>query len=49
MEKAHNKSITFAAWFWPGDPDYYYDLFELGVDVIITDYPINVSNQFFVK
>ena len=49
VEKAHNKVITFAAWFWPSDPDYYYDLFELGIDVIITDYPINVSNQFFVK
>ena len=45
MEKAHNKGITFAAWFWPSDPDYYYDLFELGIDVIITDYPVKVAKQ----
>ena len=45
VEKAHNKGMTVAAWFWPGDPDYYYDLFEMGVDVIITDYPLKVENQ----
>ena len=45
VENAHNKGMAVAAWFWRGDPDYYYDLFELGVDVIITDYPLRVSNQ----
>ena len=37
--------MSVGVWFWPGDPDYYYDLFEMGVDVIITDYPKRVENQ----
>ena len=45
IETAHNKGMTLAAWFWPSEPDYYYDLFEMGVDVIITDYPIKVQTQ----
>ena len=27
------------------EPEQYYDLFEIGVDVIITDYPLKVQNQ----
>ena len=45
VEKAHKNGMSVGVWFWPGDPDYYYDLFEMGVDVIITDYPKRVANQ----
>ena len=38
--------MTVGVWFFsePNNRDYY-DLFEIGVDVIITDYPIRVANQ----
>ena len=45
VQKAHDKGKIVGVWFWPSDPDYYYDLFEMGVDVIISDYPIRVANQ----
>ena len=43
---AHNRGMTVGAYFLkePKDLDYYY-LFEMGVDVIITDYPERVANQ----
>ena len=46
VEKAHNNNMTVAAWFLDEKNDrYYYELFEKGVDVIITDYPMRVAEQ----
>ena len=46
VKKAHSKNMTVGVYFF-SEPNnrQYYDLFEIGVDVIITDYPIRVSNQ----
>ena len=46
LEAAHKNGMTVAVYFFT-EPNnrYYYDLFEIGVDVIITDYPIRVANQ----
>ena len=46
VKEVHNKGMTLGVWFFsePNNRDYY-DLFEIGVDVIITDYPIRVANQ----
>ena len=46
VAKAHNAGMTVGVWFLDEKNDNnYYDLFEMGVDVIITDYPIRVQNQ----
>lgn len=46
MAQAHNFGMTVGVWFLDEKKDNnYYDLFEMGVDVIITDYPIRVLNQ----
>ena len=45
VKKAHDEGKVVGVWFMPSEPDYYYDLFEMGVDVIITDYPKKVANQ----
>ena len=46
VKDAHDKGMTVGVWFF-SEPNnmQYYDLFEIGVDVIITDYPIRVANQ----
>ena len=45
VAKAHNAGMTVGVWFYnePKDRDYY-DIFEMGVDTIITDYPLRVAN-----
>ena len=44
--KAHSSKMTVAAWFYnEKDDTEYYDLFDIGVDVIITDYPLRVAEQ----
>ena len=46
VKKAHDKGMVVGAWFFIENSFMqYYDLFEIGVDVIITDYPRRVSNQ----
>ena len=48
IEDAHNNGMTVSLWFFSDlipEPIYYYNIFELGIDVIITDYPIRVANQ----
>ena len=46
VKEVHDKGMTVGVWFF-SEPNnrQYYDLFEIGVDVIITDYPIRVANQ----
>jgi hypothetical protein len=47
VENAHDKGMSVATWFYNEKGDMkYYDLFETGVDVIISDYPIRVANQY---
>ena len=43
IEYAHNKGMTVAIWFFSdiplnNEPKNYYDIFDLGIDVIITDF-----------
>ena len=48
VEKAHLSNMTVGIWFFSDiikEPNNYYEIFDLGVDVIITDYPIKVANQ----
>ena len=46
VKKAHDKGMTVGVWFFiENSYMQYYDLFEIGVDVIITDYPRRVANQ----
>ena len=44
VKKAHENGMTVGAYFFD-EPKEYNSLFEIGVDVIITDYPIKVQNQ----
>jgi glycerophosphoryl diester phosphodiesterase len=44
VKKAHDNGMTVGVYFLK-EPENHYDLFEIGVDVIITDYPIKVANQ----
>ena len=46
VEEVHDKGMTIGVYFYD-EPNnrQYYNLFEVGVDVIITDYPIRVANQ----
>jgi len=44
VNKIHDKGMTVGVWFLK-EPEKYYDLFDIGVDVIITDYPLKVQNQ----
>ena len=48
IKLAHDRGMTVGLWFfsdvWP-EPKNYYEIFDLGIDVIITDYPIKVSKQ----
>ena len=46
VKNAHDNGMTVAAWFFSEILiDNYYSLFEKGVDVIITDYPMKVAEQ----
>ena len=46
VEEVHNNRATVGIWFKNEQNDTrYYELFELGIDVIITDYPMRVSEQ----
>ena len=50
IEYAHNKGMTVTIWFFSdihlnNEPKNYYEIFDLGIDVIITDYPLRVANQ----
>ena len=50
VELAHKRGLTVGVWFVNfyniiKEPTQYNYLFEIGVDVIITDYPIRVKNQ----
>ena len=46
VKKIHDKGMTLGVWFfYETSSRQYYDLFEIGVDVIITDYPRRVANQ----
>ena len=48
VEKAHNEGMTVGLWFFSDikkEPTNYNDIFDLGIDVIITDYPIRVAEQ----
>ncbi len=44
VEIAHNNNMAVGLWFFK-EPKEYYNLFDLGIDVIITDYPIKVAKQ----
>ena len=44
VKMAHENGMTVGVWFWK-ETNVYYDLFEIGVDVIITDYPMIVAKQ----
>ena len=46
VKNAHDNGMTVGVWFLL-EPDNrnYYKLFEMGVDVIITDYPMRVAEQ----
>ena len=44
VKQAHDNGMSVGAYFFDEPKDYYF-LFEIGVDVIITDYPIRVQNQ----
>ena len=44
IKQAHDNGMTVAAWFFQ-EPQQYYDFFEMGVDVIVTDYPIKAVDQ----
>ena len=44
VKEVHDKNMTIGVWFFD-EPKQYYDFFELGVDVIITDYPKRVAEQ----
>ena len=46
VEEVHDKGMTIGVYFYvETNNTQYYNLFEVGVDVIITDYPIRVANQ----
>ena len=49
VKKAHDKNMTVDVYFFNiffiHEPEEYYYFFEIGVDVIITDYPIKVAEQ----
>ena len=44
VKEAHDKGMTVGVYFF-SESRQYYDLFEIGVDVIITDYPLEVARQ----
>jgi len=44
VKKAHDNGMTVGVWFF-NEPQQYYNLFEIGIDVIISDYPKRVANQ----
>ena len=44
VKQAHNNNMAVGLWFFR-EPKDYYDIFDLGIDVIITDYPIKVAKQ----
>ena len=44
VKKVHDNGMTVRVFFLK-EPNQYYDLFEIGVDVIISDFPIRVANQ----
>ena len=45
VEEAHNNGMTIGLWFFVEEVNNYNDIFDLGIDVIITDYPIKVAEQ----
>ena len=48
VKEAHDKGMAVGLWFFSDimkEPNNYYEIFNLGIDVIITDYPIRVANQ----
>ena len=46
VESVHNKGMVLGVYFSKGPSDVqYYDLFMIGVDVIITNYPLKVASQ----
>ena len=44
IQKAHENKMTVAVWFFLAEPFDYYYYFEIGVDVIITNYPRKVKS-----
>ena len=44
VKMAHENGMTVGVWFW-NEPTEHKKFFEIGVDVIITDYPILVAEQ----
>ena len=50
VKQAHDKGMVVGVYFFNilniiKEPEQYYDLFDIGVDVIITDYPLRVKEQ----